>query len=150
MTLEMERHQRMHRKALDLEKAKHEKAIKDYKEELLSTSKDDIANRMSNLENNLRSELSKEVEKYKAKYEEAKLQSQKTLSEAIKTHEVKLRESTKAVKAEYEQQLQNLRSQIRKQQEHMKEKESEQHNMTDAKNKLNASLRNTAAKSREG
>ena len=84
MTLEMERHQRMHRKALDLEKAKHEKAIKDYKEELLSASKDDVANRMSNLENNLRSELSKEAEKYKAKYEETKLESQRTLREAIK------------------------------------------------------------------
>ena len=119
MSLERERHQNMLREAIDLEKAKHEKAIQDYKKELLSASKDDVANRMSNLENNLRSELSKEAEKYKAKYEEAKLQSQKTLSEAIKTHEVKLRESIKALKAEYEQQLQNLRSQIMKQQEHI-------------------------------
>ena len=62
---------------------------------------------------------------------------------------MKLRESTKAVKTEYEQQLQNLRSQIRKQQEHMKEKESEQHNMTDAKNKLNAEYEKRLQQSQE-
>ena len=76
MSLERERYQNMLREAIDLEKAKHEKAIKDYEE--LSASKDDVAYRMSNLENNLRSELSKEAEKYKAKYEETKLESQRT------------------------------------------------------------------------
>ena len=149
MRLERERHQNMLREAIDLEKAKHEKAIKDYKEALLSASKDDVANRMSNLENNLRSELSKEAEKYKAKYEETKLESQRTLREAIKNHEMKLGESIKAVKAEYEQQLHNLRSQIRKQQKRINEKESEQHDMTDARKKLNAEFEKRLQQSQE-
>ena len=53
MTLEMERHQKDASKSVRFGKSKHEN-VKDWKELHNSANKDDVANRMSNLENNLR------------------------------------------------------------------------------------------------